>query len=67
MKTRLRQIRSNLKVARALWGDLPHAAADGLKYCSQKHTLSVAAGDLNFLDGRWYVTHAGLLRLAQRH
>jgi hypothetical protein len=26
----------------------------------------VAAGDLQFLDGRWYVTHSGLLQIAQR-
>ncbi len=31
------------------------------------HALSVAAGDLQFLDGRWYVTHAGLLRISQRN
>jgi len=29
--------------------------------------LSVIAGDLSLLDGRWYVTHAGLMRLAHRH
>jgi len=28
--------------------------------------LSVSAGDLQYLDEKWYVTHAGLLRLAQR-
>jgi hypothetical protein len=28
--------------------------------------LSVAGGDLSLLDGKWYVTHAGLLRIAQR-
>ena len=26
----------------------------------------MAAGDLQFLDGRWYVTHSGLLRISQR-
>ena len=31
-----------------------------------KYSLSVAAGDLQFLDGRWYVTHSGLLQLASR-
>jgi len=33
---------------------------------TESHGLSVAAGDLQFLDGRWYVTHSGLLRVAQR-
>jgi len=28
--------------------------------------LSVALGDIQLIDGRWYVTHAGLLRIAQR-
>jgi hypothetical protein len=28
--------------------------------------LSVAAGDLTLLDGKWNVTHAGLMRLAHR-
>jgi hypothetical protein len=28
--------------------------------------LSVALGDIKLIDGRWYVTHAGLLRIAQR-
>jgi hypothetical protein len=31
-----------------------------------KYRLSVALGDVLYLDGRWYVTHAGLLRLANR-
>jgi hypothetical protein len=28
--------------------------------------LSVAAGDLQFVQGKWYVTHAGLLGIANR-
>jgi hypothetical protein len=31
------------------------------------YLLNVAAGELCLLDGRWYVTHAGLVRLAERH
>ena len=29
--------------------------------------MSVVAGELRLLDGKWYVTHAGLLRIAQRN
>lgn len=29
--------------------------------------LSVAMGDLALIDGRWYVTHSGLLRIAKWH
>jgi hypothetical protein len=38
-----------------------------LKRLTEELQLSVAAGDLRVLDGKWYVTHAGLLRIAQRN
>jgi hypothetical protein len=57
---------SNAKQARAIWGAVPRIALDGLAKLTEVHGLSVASGDLQFLDGRWYVTHAGLLRIAQR-
>jgi len=37
-----------------------------LKEISVLYKLSVPMGDVLFLGGRWYVTHAGLLRLARR-
>jgi hypothetical protein len=57
---------ANARRARSIWGNLPATAKDGLRQLTHKLGLSVAAGDLQFLDGRWYVTHAGLLRIAQR-
>jgi hypothetical protein len=33
---------------------------------SKRYGFSVQAGDLLCLDGNWYVTHSGLLRLARR-
>jgi hypothetical protein len=37
-----------------------------LKELTVRHSLSIAAGDLQLLDGRLYVTHSGLLRIATR-
>jgi hypothetical protein len=37
-----------------------------LKSLTEELRLSVLAGDLMLLDGKWYVTHAGLLRIARR-
>jgi hypothetical protein len=37
-----------------------------LKGLSMEHRLSVRLGDLLPLDGRWYVTNAGLLRVRVR-
>jgi len=37
-----------------------------LRELSRDYRLSVVLGDLFYLDERWYVSHAGLLRIAQR-
>jgi hypothetical protein len=60
------RLRSNVKLARGLWGALQPLALTRLRELTGKFDFSVVAGDLLFFDGRWYVTHAGLLRLACR-
>jgi len=67
MKKNFRLVRSNLKLARAIWGGLPKTKLDELRALVESHSLSVALGDVRFLDQHWYVTHAGLLRLARRN
>ena len=57
---------SNVRTARSLWGSLSKVAMNSLREFTERHELSVPAGDLLLLEGRWYVTHAGLLRLSQR-
>src|SRR6266705_2512853 len=59
--------RSNAKLARVLWGKPSKIALEGLKALIARYSVSVAAGDIQLVDGRWYVTHTGLLRIAQRN
>jgi len=66
MKRNVAGFRSNVKLARQLWGEPSRIALRGLRDLTAGYSLSVAAGDLQLLDGRWYVTHSGLLRLATR-
>jgi hypothetical protein len=66
MKRNVVSFRSNAKVARQVWGPQSRVALRTLRELTATHSLSVAAGDLQLLDGRWYITHAGLLRLSQR-
>jgi hypothetical protein len=66
MRTQVVTFRSNVKLARQMWGQPPKIALRNLRALTDQYSLSVAAGDLQFLEGRWYVTHAGLLRIAQR-
>jgi len=57
----------NLKLARLKWGqDLNRLALEHLKRLSLDFQFSVASGDLLLLNANWYVTSAGLLRLASR-
>jgi hypothetical protein len=66
MKRRSQTVRTNLNLARGTWGELGQTQLAQLKELSEKHHLSLPLGDLLYLDRRWYVTHTGLLRLAQR-
>src|SRR5229473_7134651 len=66
MKRNVVSFRSNANLARQLWGEPSKIAFRTLRNLTFRYSLSVAAGDLQFLEGRWYVTHSGLLQLASR-
>jgi hypothetical protein len=62
-----KEVRANLRAARQLWPDEMRASQTlSLRLLSCRYHFSVVAGDLLLLSGRWYVTHVGLLSLAQR-
>jgi hypothetical protein len=66
MKKNDQGFRADLRLATAKWGKLPPAAIKGLKEMEIRHNFSLALGDLIYLDHGWYVTHTGLIRLANR-
>ena len=55
----------NIRFARRNW-DVSAEQISTLRLLTKELQLSVPAGDLRLLDGKWYVTHAGLLHVAQR-
>jgi len=67
MMKRLVTFQCNRRIARQLWGQISPTVLSGLKELTTEYLLSVASGDLLLLDGRWYVTHSGLLGLARRN
>jgi hypothetical protein len=67
MKRQSKLVLREVRTARALWGEFTSIALGGLKDLLRANHFSVAAGDLLYLDGRWYVTHTGLLHLALRN
>ena len=66
MKKRINIYRSNLHFVRVTWGCLPKMTICRLKRLSEQYYLSLEHGDLQLLDGIWYVTHTGLLQIALR-
>jgi hypothetical protein len=66
MKRNAASFRANARLARQLWGEPSRVALRTLRGLTARFSLSVAAGDLQLLDGKWYVTHTGLLQLASR-
>ncbi len=63
---RSRAPKSEVEAAQHLWGPLPALSLRYLKRLLREYSLSVLAGDLIRLDARWYITHSGLLGVAQR-
>ena len=66
MKNTRKGMSSNISLADTIWGPLSKSARAGLRELIRNHGLSVAGGDVQLLNDRWYVTHSGLIRLAQR-
>lgn len=66
MNKKISNLKSDVSLAGALWGPLSPRSESALKHLLDLFSLSVGLGDLLFLQGKWYVTHSGLLRVARR-
>ncbi len=68
MKTNKNDVGTSVRLAKQLWGDeLTGVTIAALRRAVEAHSLSVLAGDLMLLAGRWYITHTGLLGIALRN
>ncbi len=53
--------RINKRMAEQLWGRLSPQLLASLRGLTSTYGLSIGRGDIICIDGRWYVTHAGLV------
>src|SRR5713101_4005732 len=68
MKSKSKAFRSNVRLARKTWGaKISTLAISVLEPLVDFYSLSIATGDLLYLNRCWYVTCPGLLRLARRN
>ena len=66
MRTKPSTVQADLEAAREKWGPLTPDILSSLEFLIKEYQLSISHGDLLLLNRGWYVTHAGLLRLARR-
>ncbi len=65
-QTRSTLVCQNLRLVKKLYPDLAQGDLLRLRELTLAHRLSVSQGDISCIAGGWYVTHAGLLRIALR-
>jgi hypothetical protein len=58
---------AEINLARRKWAGIRAERLTELRKLVQQYHLSVFLGDVMDIGDRWYVTHAGLLRIAQRN
>ena len=59
-------LRVEVNLAKSLWSEMGRFKLKELVGLMRRYRLLVSLGDVTYIDHRWYVTHAGLLRLACR-
>jgi hypothetical protein len=57
---------AEMAFAKHKWGDIEIERLGELRNLIRRFRFSVSLGDILRIDSRWYVTHSGLLRLANR-
>lgn len=65
-RSKQKLIRENLRAVKELCPNVTSSQLEVLRELGRNLSLSLRTGDLVLLDGRWYITHSGLLRIAQR-
>jgi hypothetical protein len=55
-----------IRVAKQIWPELSEGQIQQLELLVRSYKFCINAGELVLLQGKWYVTHSGLLRLAHR-
>ena len=60
-------VRRNIRLARRLANrQLGKISIERLRDLTKTFGFSLSLGDIQYMDGGWYITHAGLLRLSRR-
>ena len=59
-------LRQNLRLVKRLYPGIPERNLAALRDLTLAYGISVSSGDILSVENNWYITHAGLLRIAAR-
>ena len=59
-------LRQNLRLVKQLYPGIPRRNLAVLRDLTRTYGISLSLGEIMSFDGKWHVTHAGLLRIAAR-
>src|ERR1700757_3627215 len=59
-------VRQNLRLVKRLYPGLRQQDFQSLRILTRELHLSVLKGEFLYIEGKWYVTHSGLLQIALR-
>src|SRR5579862_4537882 len=65
-QSKLRLQRQNVSIAKRLYPDVTKSQLTSLRDLTATLSLSIRRGDLLQINGKWYVSHPGLVRLAHQ-
>src|ERR1039458_4794814 len=66
MSNKTKTLQQELAQAQKVWGPLADSAIASFVSLVSAHRLSLLAGHVLYLNNHWYVTHSGLISLANR-
>jgi hypothetical protein len=59
-------VRQNVRAVKKLYPQLGKQKVDSLRDLTQTFKVSIPKGEITSIEGNWYITHTGLLGIAQR-
>ena len=65
-QTKSRLIRQNISATKKIYVDVTKSQLSILRELTRSLSLSIRAGELLQIDGKWFVSHSGLLNIAHR-
>jgi hypothetical protein len=65
-QTKSRLVRQNISAAKKIYVDVTRSQLSILRELTRSLSLSIRAGELLQIGGKWFVSHSGLLKIAHR-